>query len=108
MSNEPKKQVQAALTNDAAKAVVMDEVKFILGKQKEKGATPSWGTKEHNATITRVAIACGLDEASKADFMACLLQMGLGGNASQFRQALVKEKMLPASPTVADVASEYV
>ena len=80
---------------EAAKAILSQQTK---GSEK-------WGVLEHLYCITKVLLPIIEAETGELDadsrkalgtaLRAALKEDGLGGNASQFRQALVKEALLP-------------
>ncbi len=75
----------------------------------QQSGAKKWGVTEHLYCMTKVLIPLieaetgALDDESRkglaAVLRAALKEDGLGGNASQFRQALVKAKLIEASTT---------
>ena len=77
--------------------------KAILDQQ---GEAKKWGQTEHLYMLAAIAVAAiaeeqGMDadeiKAAKAAVRKALTDDGVAGNASQFRQGLVKAKLIPAS-----------
>jgi len=88
-----------ALTISAIQAEVARDTiaKDLAGKRQ------GWSQKVHCRCITRMAIRYGLPQAKAKEFCALLIEKGLGGNASQFRQWL--EKAAPDGPGLLDKAA---
>lgn len=100
------------MTEKEAQALVDAIVASVLSQQDskqdaklsagEKLAARTWGQKEHSFLLRKLAIgAIGKDSKYPTDQQPGLLKQlfdtAMAGNASAYRQYLVKQKQLPAT-----------
>lgn len=106
--NEEKKNVEA---KTSPSNLLGDDVLFGLTDKilsLQRGAK-KWGMEEHCLLLALIAEEFGLPTAAKKDFRLSLSKLGLGGNASQYRQFLSSEKggRRIAPSTTSALADEY-
>ena len=86
------KEVKSSLPESEIQAMILVNVEKIL---KHQNGTKKWGTQEHNALLCFTAMDCGMEKEQAEEFVQFLSFNGLGGNASQFRQAKFMKGRLP-------------
>lgn len=80
------------LTEAEAEAIVLAQARSAI----QAAGIKAWNQEIHTGLIARILLAQGLIDKSAVPILRALLgAQGLGGNASQFKQWLQKQKLLP-------------
>lgn len=92
----------------ASKSPMNAEIKDIAAAICEKNELSAWNQKAHVGLILSLAKRHGMPADRLPAFAASLEHKGVGGNASQFAQALVEEGILEKRESATGIASQYV
>lgn len=88
------------ITQIEAKKIVSDMTLDLVNQQRAKGAVATWNQKFHNLMLSKCVVKVFFDAVDKTDEVALkrdmmmVMEMGCGGNCSQYRQRLEKDKVI--------------